>query len=90
MMVIALSCSMVRTQIQLTRAQIEALKSRAAQEGRSLAGLIRAAVDEILNQPGKPDPAERRRRALAAIGRYRSAPRDLSRRHDRYLAEAYR
>jgi plasmid stability protein len=81
---------MVRTQIQLTEAQFEALRARAAAEGRSMADLIRASVDEALRGAPAPSREERRRRALRAIGRFRSAPADLSRRHDRYLAEAYR
>jgi hypothetical protein len=81
---------MVRTQIQLTEAQYGALRARAAAEGRSLADLIRASVDETLRGLPGPGPAERRRRALGMIGRYRSGPRDLARRHDAYLARAFR
>jgi hypothetical protein len=81
---------MVRTQVQLTEAQFEALKARASEEGRSMADLVRALVDESLARPGRPGAAERRRRALAAIGVLGKGPRDLSRRHDDHLAEAYR
>ena len=81
---------MVRTQIQLTDAQYETLKARASAEGRSMADLVRALVDESLSVPGRPDREERRRRALAAIGMLGKGPRDLSRHHDDYLAEAYR
>ena len=81
---------MVRTQIQLTDAQYETLKARASAEGRSMADLVRALVDESLAAPGRPDREERRRRALAAIGMLGKGPRDLSRRHDSHLAEAYR
>jgi hypothetical protein len=81
---------MVRTQIQLTEEQAAALRERAAAEGRSMADLVRAGVDSILRGAGPVDRAERRRRALAVVGRYRSAPRDLSRRHDDYLARALR
>lgn len=81
---------MVRTQVQLTEAQFEALKARASEEGRSMADVVRALVDESLARPGRPGPAERRRRALGAIGVLGKGPRDLSRRHDDHLAEAYR
>ena len=81
---------MVRTQIQLTEDQFAALRERAAAEGRSMADLVRTGVDSILRGAGRVDREERRRRALAVIGRYRSAPRDLSRRHDDYLAKALR
>ncbi len=80
---------MVRTQIQLTEPQFEALKARAAAEGRSMADLIRALVDDSLSGAGRPDREERRRRALAAIGMLGRGPRDLSRRHDDYLAGVY-
>ncbi len=81
---------MVRTQIQLTQQQYAALRERSAAEKRSLADLIRAGVDSVLNGTATVDTLERKRRALSVIGRYRSAPRDLSRRHDDYLARALR
>ena len=81
---------MVRTQIQLTESQFEGLKARSSAEGRSMADLIRTLVDESLSGGGRPGPEERRRRALAAIGRLGKGPCDLSRRHDDHLAEAYR
>ena len=81
---------MVRTQIQLTEAQFEALRARAAAEGRSMADLIRTSVDEALRGVPTLSPEERRQRALRVIGQFGSAPADLSRRHDAYLAEAYR
>ena len=81
---------MVRTQIQLTEEQFAALRKRAAAEDRSMADLIRTAVDSILHGAGRVSREERRRRALAVVGRYRSAPRDLSRRHDEYLRKAFR
>jgi hypothetical protein len=81
---------MVRTQIQLTESQFEALKARASAQGRSMADLIRSFVDESFSSIGRPGPEERRRRALSAIGRLRKGPRNLSRRHDDYLSEAYR
>jgi len=55
-----------------------------------MADLIRALVDESLSSTGRPDRDARRRRALTAIGMLRKGPRDLSRRHDDYLAEVYR
>lgn len=79
---------MVRTQIQLTEAQYEALRSRAAAEGRSMADLIRTGVDALLREPGRVGAEERRRRALDVIGCCHSGPPDLSSQHDRHLAEA--
>jgi hypothetical protein len=80
---------MVRTQIQLTEEQARALKLMSAQQGRSVAELIRQSVDNTIRSQGSIDVAERRRRAIAAAGRFRSGQADLSVEHDRYLAEVY-
>jgi len=81
---------MVRVWIQLTEAQLKALRACAAAEGRSVADLIRMSVDEALRRrlptPSRP---EQHQRALRFIGQFRSAPADLARRHDVYLAQAY-
>ena len=80
---------MVRTQIQLTEEQAHRLKAAAAEQGVSMAELIRRGVDALLNG-GYPDrSAERRRRAIAVAGRFRSGVPDLAVNHDRYLAEIY-
>ena len=79
---------MVRTQIQLTEAQAEGLKSLSARQGRSMAELIRTSVDSLLGKTGQVSRAELRRRALSVVGRYRGGPRNLSERHDRYLEKA--
>ena len=80
---------MIRTQIQLTEAQAQALKALAAARQSSVAELIRQGVDHLLRQSGSVDLAERRRRAIAVAGRFRSGQSDISARHDDYLAEAY-
>ncbi|MEP7359583.1 MAG: ribbon-helix-helix protein, CopG family [Anaerolineales bacterium] len=80
---------MVRTQIQLSEKQSQALKKLAARRKVSVAELIREAVDEQLRSAGKIDPDERKRRALAAAGRFHSGQTDLSTEHDQYLAEAF-
>ena len=82
---------MVRTQIQLTEGQYEMLRARAAAEKRSMADVVRQLVEDSLHEGARPGPDERRRRAQGAIGCLaKGGPRDLSRRHDDYLAEAYR
>jgi hypothetical protein len=81
---------MVRTQIQLTKAQAEGLKELAAAEGRSMADLIRTSVDSLLAQAGHVSRSELRKRALAAVGRHRGGPRDLAVHHDRYLETSVR
>jgi len=80
---------MIRTQIQLTEKQSRALKLMSAQQGRSVAELIRQSVDNAIQSQGIVDDEERRRRAIAAAGRFRSGQSDLSVEHDRYLAEVY-
>jgi hypothetical protein len=44
-----------------------------------MANMIRACVDEALPKVGRRDPAERKQRALAAIGRLGKGPADRSR-----------
>jgi len=80
---------MYRTQVQLTEMQIQALKQLAAAQDRSVAELIRQAVDVLLRRSGEIDDQERRRRAIDAAGRFHSGLQDLSTDHDRYLNEAY-
>lgn len=81
---------MVRTQIQLSEEQAKAVKRIAASQGRSMAEVIRRAVDEVIIASPAGDWNERHQRALAIVGKFRSGKRDVSINHDRYLAEAYR
>jgi predicted DNA-binding protein len=77
---------MVRTQIQLTEAQAKRLKGLANARGVSMAALIREAVDAL---PAS-DMEERRRRALAAVGRFSSgSANNAGEEHDRELAKIY-
>jgi predicted DNA-binding ribbon-helix-helix protein len=80
---------MVRTQIQLTDNQARDLKRLAAARHLSMAELIRQGVDAILRSNTVMDIAEKRKRALALAGRYRSSKHDISKEHDKYLAEDY-
>ena len=80
---------MIRTQVQLTEAQAMVLKRVALKEGISMAEVIRRALDKVAETEKTPDRKEIKRRALAAIGCGHSKIRDLSTRHDDYLAEAY-
>ncbi len=80
---------MIRTQIQLTEAQAQTLKTMAAARRSSVAELIRQSVDHLIRQSGSIDVEERRRRAIAAAGRFHSGQSNVSTEHDRHLAEAY-
>jgi 16S rRNA U516 pseudouridylate synthase RsuA-like enzyme len=77
---------MIRTQIQLTEEQARELKRIAAERGISVAALIREAVAKTLAADDRP---ARRRRALAAVGRFGSGRRDVSAERDRYLADDF-
>ena len=80
---------MIRTQIQLTEEQAQALRVLAATHRSSVAELIRQSVDALIRSSGGTDLAERRRSAIAAAGRFRSGQANVSTEHDRYLAEDY-
>jgi predicted Ser/Thr protein kinase len=80
---------MVRTQIQLTEQQARAVKAIAAAQGISVAEAIRRAIDGMTQSRSAVDTEESRRRALRIVGKFRSGKRDVSKRHDAYLAEAY-
>ncbi len=80
---------MVRTQIQLTDEQARAIKRIASTKGVSVAEIIRRAVEGIIKSSPKADMEERQKRALDIVGRFRSGKRDVSKRHDVYLTDAY-
>ena len=80
---------MVRTQIQLTEEQSQALKRMAASEEKSIAELIRRSIDVMLRSKSVISEDEKRQRAIAAAGKFSSEDVDLSTEHDRYLSEAY-
>ncbi|WP_376792713.1 ribbon-helix-helix domain-containing protein [Thermoflexus sp.] len=80
---------MIRTQIRLEEAQYRALKKLAARQQVSVAELIRQAVREWLEKSGAVSEEERRQRAIAVAGRFRSGLRDLAEKHDKYLAQIY-
>lgn len=80
---------MNRTQIQLTNEQTRALKDLSVQQNKSMAQLIREAIDTLLRSRHLPARDDLRRRAIQAAGRFRSGVPDLATRHDDYLAESY-
>jgi len=78
----------VRTQIQLTNEQYESLKRMAQAEGIPMAELVRRGVDKILKSSVAISEEELRQRALEIAGRFNSGKKDISEKHDDYLAEA--
>ena len=81
---------MVRTQIQLTEEQAKAIKRIALSRHLSVAELIRRAVDTMIKSSPVADPEETLKRAIEIVGKFSSGKHDIARRHDRYLADAYR
>ena len=77
---------MQRTQISLTRDQMQRLRRESTKRGVSMAHVIREAVDAYVPDR-EHDRAAMIERALAASGRYRSGAPDVAERHDDYLAE---
>jgi hypothetical protein len=81
---------MVRTQIQLTEDQAKALKRIAQSRHLSVAELIRKAVDTVIKSSSVIDIEERHKRAMDVVGKFGSGKRDISKKHDLYLTEAYK
>jgi len=81
---------MIRTQIQLTEEQVKALKKIANKKHVSLAELIRQGVNALMRLSGEVTIDERKKRAIAAAGRFLSGKKDISTKHDEYLTEAFR
>jgi len=81
----------IRTQIQITETQAKALRRRAAEEETSVAELVRRLVEDGLARGRRRGgEADRVRRALSIVGRFRSKGRDAAIEHDRELADAYK
>ncbi|HKY51390.1 MAG TPA: CopG family transcriptional regulator [Candidatus Limnocylindria bacterium] len=80
---------MKRLQIQLTDEQEAAIRRHAARHGRSVAAVVRQAVDRYVGQEARKGGAAR---VMALAGKYRDreGARDVARNHDRYLGDAYR
>ncbi len=81
---------MERKQVQFTRRQIAGIHGEARRRKTSDAAVVRQAVDQML-AAGKSATtgAEQVARALATVGRFASGRRDVSREHDRELADAF-
>ena len=80
---------MIRTQVQLTEEQVRALRSLSSARRVSVAELIRQSVGVLIRSAREIDIEERRRRAIAAAGRFHSGASDISTKHDEYLEEAF-
>jgi hypothetical protein len=73
----------------LTEEQVKALKKIALSRHLSIAEIIRQAVDTVIRSNIVVDVEEKRKRAIDVVGRFSSGKRDISRKHDTYLVEAF-
>lgn len=80
---------MVRTQIQLTEEQARKVKKIAASRGVAMAEVIRDAVEGAIRSNAGTVSEERRTHAFEIVGKFRSGKKDVSKKHDAYLAEAW-
>ncbi len=78
---------MKRVQVQFNSEQAEALRRGAAASRRSIAAVVREAVDVWIAHNERRQDVDR---ALAAIGGFHSGLGDLADNHDRYLDEPTR
>jgi predicted DNA-binding ribbon-helix-helix protein len=79
---------MIRTQVQFTKEQWQALKNLASARHISIAELVRQSVDQMIQAPENRDD-DFRRLALEIVGKYSAGEADVSANHDKYLAEIY-
>ena len=80
---------LVRTQVQLTEEQLQALKGLAKERGISIAELIRQSVDQFIQSPQILTKEDRIERAMSVVGKFHSGHHDISENHDRYLDDIY-
>ena len=80
---------MIRIQVRLGEEQVQTLRRLSSARRVSIAELIRQAVDMLIRSSASIDEEERRQRAIAMVGQFRSGLSDVSSEHDRYLVEAY-
>jgi predicted GTPase len=80
---------MVRTQIQLTEEQAEKLREIAMKSRKSIASLIRTAIDQFLIA-NKVDSSSLYDQAMSVVGKYEADKDDISIEHDKYLDEDYK
>jgi hypothetical protein len=80
------SDGMKRIQILLTGEQERAVRRRAAKSGRSIASVVRDAVERFV---ATDDSAATQRDVLQVFGKHASGAHDVSEKHDRYLGREF-
>lgn len=81
---------MERRQFQLTRQQAAAVRREATRRKISDSAIVREAVDLWLGDRGHVRTDDRMSRAMGIVGAFASGQKDLSRDHDRELADVFR
>ena len=83
---------MIRTQVQLTEKQMNALKALAHKRKVSVAELIRQGVEHIIATPQEISLEEQRKRAINLAGKFgceEDKEDNVSENHDDYLVDIY-
>jgi predicted DNA-binding ribbon-helix-helix protein len=80
---------MIRTQIQFTKEQWDALKKIAASRHVSISEVVRQSVDALIRSPENQGIDEYQRLSVEIVGKYQSGFSDISAEHDKYLSEIY-
>ncbi len=78
---------MIRTQIKVNEDQFEWLNAEARSRGVSVSQIIREGIS-LFRSRNERFHEDKKKNALAAIGRFSSDNSDVSARHDDYLAKA--
>jgi hypothetical protein len=81
---------MKRTQIQLTEKQYKILKDISAKKNISVAGVIRECVNYYSASKCLVSDEEKYKKAINLIGKFKSGEKDISIKHDKYLAEDFK
>lgn len=80
---------MERRQFQLTREQAAAVRREATRRKISDSAIVREAVGLWLRARGHVRNEDPMKRAMGIVGKFASGQKDLSRDHDRELADAF-
>ncbi|KQC15078.1 MAG: hypothetical protein APR63_12825 [Desulfuromonas sp. SDB] len=78
---------MIRTQIQLTEKQAEALKKLSSEKDVSISELIRRGVDLLLKTDLISNNELKKKNALKLSGLHKTGCKNLSTHHDYYIYE---
>lgn len=81
---------MIRTQIQLTEEQYKMLKEISAKKNTSIAEVVRECIAYYATSKCVISNKEKYNKAINSIGRFKSGKKDISIKHDKYLAEEFK